>query len=160
VGIFCRGETAAEHLPPVRCTAPTRRHPDINTPFLQERLHSRDQVDMLDGGDKTGGFPKKRDGFSQHCDIETNFPWQEDDPLLFIDRCVTNMNEDIGMVKGPERKVTGTITGIPADDNVEPLVPECGGIPGSPPFQAGRELECNGLCPAFPQLSDKFRGIA
>jgi len=115
---------------------------------------------MLDGGDKSGRFPfEERDGVLQHGNIEADFPRQEDDPLLLIDRRVSEMDEHVGRCQGVERKVTGTVTGIPADDHVEPRVPEEAGTQGCPAFQPGRELEGDFLCPALPQLPDKIRGI-
>jgi hypothetical protein len=69
------------------------------------------------------------------------------------------MDEHIGMVKGTKCEVTGSVTGIAADNHVEPRDPEGIGKLRSPPFQAGRKLESNALCPPLPQLPDKIRYI-
>jgi hypothetical protein len=141
-------------------TSPSFRYPDIKTPFLQERFHCRDQVDVLDARDKAGCSPlKERDGFFQHRYVEVHLVRQEDDPVPFIDRCMADMDEYIGMVKRIECKVAGTVAGIAADDDVKPGGPQGTGIIIRTPFQAGRELEGDIPCPPFPQLPDKVRGI-
>jgi hypothetical protein len=118
-------------------------------------------MDMLDRGDKTGGFSlQEHKSFLQHPHIEVNPVWQEDDVFLGIDRCMANVDEHVGMVKGVKRKVAGTITGVAADNNIEPRGPDGVGKFGSPPFQAGRELESYTLYLPFLQLPDKIRDIA
>ena len=72
---------------------------------------------------------------------------------------MTHMDEHVGMVKGIESKIAGTVAGIAADNDFEPRIPQCAGILSSPPFQAGRELEGDFFCPPFPQLPDKIRDI-
>ena len=157
---FCRGKTAAEHLPPAGCPALPVSNPDIDAPFFQERFHRRDQVDVLDGRDKTRGLSfEEREGIFQHCDIEVNLVWQEDDPVLRVDRRMADMDEHVGMVEGIECKVAGPVAGIAADDNLEPRVLQGTGLFSCTPFQAGRKLEGDHLCPPLPQLPDKIRDI-
>jgi hypothetical protein len=116
---------------------------------------------MLDRSDKTRGLsPKEHKSFLQHPRIEINLVWQEDDLFLRIDRRMTYVDEHVCMVKGIERKVAGTIAGVAADENIEPRCPDCAGKFGSPPFQAGRELESYTLYLPFLQLPDKIRDIA
>ena len=87
--LLCRGKTAAEHLSPVGRPAPSLGNPDINAPFFQERFHRGDEMDVLDGGDEPGGLSfEEREGIFQHCDIEVNLVWHEDDPVLRVDRCM------------------------------------------------------------------------
>jgi hypothetical protein len=63
------------------------------------------------------------------------------------------------MMKRIERKVAGTVAGIAADDDLKPGGLQSTGIIVRTPFQAGRELEGDLLCPPFPQLPDKVRDI-
>ena len=67
---------------------------------------------------------QERDGFFQHGNIEVHLVRDKDDPLLFIDRCMSDVDEHIGIIKGIEREIAGTIAGIPADDDFEPCVME------------------------------------
>jgi hypothetical protein len=69
------------------------------------------------------------------------------------------MDEYVGMVKGIEREVAGAVAGITADDHIKSLIPQSLGIPGSPSFQPGGELEGDTCCPPLPQLADKIRDI-
>jgi hypothetical protein len=160
-GILCRGKTAAEYLAPVGGPSPPFRHPHIDTFLSQERFHRRYQVDVLDGGYKTGGLPsQERNGSFQHRHIETYRVGKKDDPVLHIDRCMADMDEHIGKIKGAEREIAGTVTGIAADDDIKPCFPERTRVFRCPAFQAGGELEGDLLCSPLPQLPDKVRDIA
>jgi hypothetical protein len=70
------------------------------------------------------------------------------------------MDEHIGIIKGIEREIAGTIAGVPADDDFEPCVMEPPRILRCLALEAGRELEGDLLSSPLPQLADKIRDSA
>ena len=61
----------------------------------------RDQVDMLDGGDKAHGLSfQERECIFQHRDIKINWIWLEDHLCWSSTGSVPEMDEHIGMVQG------------------------------------------------------------
>lgn len=103
---------------------------------------------MLDARDKAGCLSfEERQGFFQHRHIKVNLIGQEDDPVLLIDRRMAHVDEHVGRCQGIECKVAGTVTGITADDDVKPRLPQGRGVFSGTPFQPGRELESDPLCP-------------
>jgi len=72
---------------------------------------------------------------------------------------MADMDEHIGKIKGAEREIAGTVTGIAADDHVKPCFPERTRVFSSPSFQAGGDLEGDLPGPPIPQLPDKVRYI-
>jgi hypothetical protein len=69
------------------------------------------------------------------------------------------MDEYVCRCEGAEREVAGAVTGIPADDHIEPCILQGARVVSSPSFQAGRQLENNAFCPALPQRANKIRDI-
>jgi hypothetical protein len=115
-------------------------------------------VDVLDRGDQTGNLSfELRQCLIQYSNIKIDFPWQKDDTVLRIDRGMPDMDKNIGMVKGIEREVTGSVTGITAYDHFKACIFERSGELRSPAFQPGRELEGNGFGSPLIQLSDQVR---
>jgi hypothetical protein len=57
------------------------------------------------------------------------------------------MHEHIGMGKGVEREIAGTITGIATDDHCKTCCPEQSGILRCPSFESSGKLEGDFSCP-------------
>ena len=60
-----------------------------------------------------------------------------------IDRGMTQMDQNISILKDPEIQVTGTVTGITTDQNREPCIPEIRCQWSEPAFQSFRCLQSN-----------------
>ncbi len=154
----CGGEVASEHLAPEGCATITRDGDGLDLVLTEVCGHRVDQVDMLDCGDKANPAAlKQRQGPGEHGHVEVYPDRLVYDIRALLDRCMSEVDQDVGMHKGIERKVTGPVAGIATDDHIKPSIAERGRHPRRPPRKSGRELEGNALCAAFPEPSDKIR---
>ena len=72
--------------------------------------------------------------------IEVDPEWYVQDPRVSEQRGMAEVDQHIGIVEQLKRQVAGAITGIPADDDPEPLAGEGICHTGCFPLEAGREL--------------------
>jgi hypothetical protein len=115
-------------------------------------------MDMLDRSDKTGDRPlQQRDRCVQHVSIEVYRERVEDDIGLVIDRGMAYVDEHVSVTEETERKVTGTITRITADDHFKSGFPEGCRIVRRFPLEPGRELEGHPFRPPLFQLTRNVR---
>jgi hypothetical protein len=84
---------------------------------------------------------QERDGLFNDSWIKIHQAGFVDDIRVLQERGMPEVDEHIGIGQEVEGKVTGAVTGITADDNRKPLLPESLCNLHRLPFQAGRELE-------------------
>ncbi len=154
----CGREVAAEHLARDRCPAVPRGGHRLDPVPPEECRHPVEQVDVLDGGDKTdaAGF-EEGDNPLEHAEIEI-------DPNRLIDHVgtllhgrVAEVDQDIGIRQGVEREVAAAVTGVPADDHLKPRIPEGGRCPRRLSGKSGGKLEGDPPGAAAAELLDYIR---
>ena len=74
-------------------------------------------------------------------------------------RGMAEMNQYIRIVEQVKRKVAGTVTGIPADNDRKTLAGKGIGDLCCFPLEPGRELEGYGFYTPFPETNDQIRNI-
>lgn len=92
-------------------------------------------MDVLDCCDNPDPLPgKPRDDFADHREIPVNRPWFIDDPFCFINRRMTDVNQDVSPIPCTQIKITGAIAGIATDDDLIPEMAQVLGKPGEESF--------------------------
>ncbi|OPZ40249.1 MAG: hypothetical protein BWX50_01283 [Euryarchaeota archaeon ADurb.Bin009] len=154
----CGGKVAPEHLPGKRRAAIAGRDGRLDAALAEVGRHRVDEVDVLDGRDEAdpaGG--EEGEGAVEHGHVEVEPDGFVYDARAVFDRRVAEMDQNVGVPEGVERKVAGTVTGVAADEHEEPCVAEGGGHLRRLPRKPGGELEGDGPRPAFVEFCDEVR---
>ena len=97
---------------------------------------------MLGGGDDPDGCSlEEGQGRTDDNRVEIHPEWYMQYFWVSKQGRMAKVDQHIGIVEQLERQVTGTITGIAADDDREPLAGEGICDPGCLPLEPCRELE-------------------
>ena len=143
---------AAAKLQPSTCprsgVRPRPLRPGHRCLCMQEMLHVRDEVGVLDRGDKPDGLLLRTGrAFSRTATSKSTIHGTK----MTFSRVSTGAwpkwTSTSASPKGPfERKVAGPVTGIAADDHLKPGVFQAATISADLPFQPLGELEGDRLC--------------
>lgn len=92
-------------------------------------------MDVLDGCYQSDPSPiQPRDNVTDYREVTVNRPKFIDNLFRVINRCMPDMNQHICPIPCTKVKITGTITGIPADDDLIPEMAQVMGKPGEKSF--------------------------
>ena len=83
------------------------------------------------------------EGRFEHIHVKIKADGFVEDVRPLLDRRMAEMDQNVGVGEGVERKVAGAVAGIAADDHPKARTAECGGYLRRLSRESGGELESN-----------------